>query len=185
MLSAIGDSKMKSLICLSFVVACVSNAFTQDPSTYATPKEVSQLDWMLGNYGGSMKFTMPGASPIDTKCNIKAGKTLGGRFVQSAVSYDLMGMKAEGMQLLTYDPAIKKFRGWWFDSMTSEGMEMDGTLSDGTLVMVSKPMNIPGMGLATYRATWKKASEKVVAFTMESKDGDKWVVIIEGKFEKS
>lgn len=77
--------------------------------------------------------------------------------------------------MLSYDPDKKIWRAWWFISSEATVHELSGRFENGNLVMISKPVQMPG---ATedfvHRATWQKTSDKLLHFTLEFKQDDSW-----------
>jgi len=110
---------------------------------------------------------------------------LGGRFMRGMVTYDMGGMKMSGMQLQTYDADAKKWKVWWFDSMSAQPVEMTGDMNGTTCVLESKPMKMTGMeGESVFRATYTKVSDTEFTMKLEMKDGDKWSPMIEETMKK-
>ncbi len=147
-------------------------------------EELKAIDFLMGKAKADLTFSFGGAS-MKGPGNWEGKLTLGGRFIQSAHTYSMEGQTVEGLHLLTYDAAKKKYVGWWYDSSAPAAMRMEGDLKDGVLSLLSEPVELPGMpGKATMRATYVSKDGKV-AFLLETKQGDAWIKLIEGTYTRS
>ncbi|MBI5706040.1 MAG: DUF1579 family protein [Armatimonadetes bacterium] len=149
------------------------------------PKELAALNYMLGSFTGKMDFYMGGPNPTKSKGSVRTAKTMGGMWVEGHHTYDMGGMKMDGRQLLSYDPAKKQYVGYWFDQAAPGAMELSGNIAGGKLVLISKPTPVPGMqGDQVFRATYSKKGAKSYDFRLEMKSGDKWDPMIVGVYTK-
>jgi hypothetical protein len=80
---------------------------------------------------------------------------LGGRWLVGALESDLSGQKYSGKSLDSYDPAKKKYIGYWFDSMSATPLVLEGTYDKEkkTMAMVGE-----GPGPDGKLAKWKSVS---------------------------
>lgn len=161
-----------------------SVAAAQNAADLAPPKELANLDWILGKWTGSHTFAEPGGKASRSKADMTFDRYLAKRFVRGSFSGVVGGMKMEGVHLTTYDPNSKSWKGWWFDSIESGVMEVDGTLKNGVLTQVSKPIEMPGMGPQTYRTTYTKVDARHLKFKLEVKSGAGWTTMMEGSYTK-
>ena len=76
-----------------------------------------------GNWTTTMK-----AGGMDYQGNVTFKMELGDLWLVGSLEIDLGGMKFSGKSLDTYDAAKKKYVGYWFDSMGTTPMTMEGTL---------------------------------------------------------
>ena len=150
------------------------------------PKEFAQANFFLGKWQGTEKVSGMGGAPTTAKATMVGTKTLDGRYIQSMHTMDMGKMgKMEGMHLLSFDPFKKKFMAYWFDSSAPGVMEMSGGFTGNKLIMVSKPVEIPGMpGKMVMRASWTKVNAKQIEFRLESQQGKSWSPMISGSFRK-
>jgi hypothetical protein len=146
------------------------------------PKELQAVNFLIGEFDVEMKFFEPGKDPVTTTGTVFCSEALGGMYLESTHTYDMGEMSMEGRHFLTYDPAKKKYIGYWFDQAAPGAMEMSGSLkSNALLVMISKPTAVPGMpGLQTFRSTWSVKSDTTIKFLLEVKAGKKWTTVIDG-----
>lgn len=166
------------------VVALLVAGLAVSQDMAPVPKdELRAVDFLMGKANADLTFTF-GGTAMKGPGNWDAKLTLGGRFIQSAHTYSMEGQTVEGLHLLTYDAAKKKYVGWWYDSSAPTAMRMEGDLKDGTLVLVSEPVELPGMpGKTTMRATYAGKDGKV-GFALEMRQGDAWVKLIEGTYTR-
>jgi hypothetical protein len=150
------------------------------------PKELSKASFFMGKWVGTEKVHGMGGSPVAAKGSMTGKKMLDNRYIQSMHTMDMgKAGKMEGMHLLSYDSMKKQFMAYWFDSSSPGVMEMSGNFQGNQLVMISKPTEIPGMPAPmVMRATWTKVSNSKLTFKLDSKDGAKWVPMIEGSYRK-
>ncbi|MCW5943425.1 MAG: DUF1579 family protein [Fimbriimonadaceae bacterium] len=174
----------KLTLILLAVLALGSVALGQDPSALAPPKEMAALDWILGKWSGTHSFVEPGGKASKSKAVIVFDKYLGKRFVRGTFSGTISGMKMEGVHLTTFDPQSKSWKGWWFDSFESGVMEVDGTLKNGVLTQISKPIDMPGQGPQTFRSTYSRVDARHLKFRLEVKSGEGWTTMMEGAYTK-
>ena len=81
----------------------------------------------------------PGQEPSKSTATCTNTMILGGRYQQSMIKGDMMGMPFEGTGLLGYDNAQKLFYSTWVDNMGTGVMTMKGTWDDAT-----KSINLTG-----------------------------------------
>jgi hypothetical protein len=100
---------------------------------------------------------------------------LNGRFVRSMHSYTIPGLgELTGMHIRTFDPMAKTWRSWWYDSTSPVAMEMTGSTDGKTMVSLSKPTEVPGMGTIEMRETFTKVSDTEISTKLEMKEGEGW-----------
>ena len=180
------NMKLKSLtLSVLMAVTLVSQAFGQGMPPMTPPDEMKALAFMTGSWTGKMKMYGMGAEPVEADTDMVCEPILGGRFMRGMVTYDMGGMKMSGMQLQTYDPELKKWKVWWFDSMSAVPVELTGDMNGKTCVLESKPMKMQGMEAeSVFRATYVQVSDKEFTMKLEMKDGDKWSPVIEETLKK-
>ncbi|MBS1714618.1 MAG: DUF1579 family protein [Armatimonadetes bacterium] len=173
------------LLPLVAAVALVTQASAQGAPSMAAPDEMKALAYLTGTWTGKMKMYGMGPEPMEAESQMVCESILGGRFMRGMVTYDMGGMKMSGMQLQTYDADAKKWKVWWFDSMSAQPVEMTGDMKGDTCVLESKPMKMTGMeGESVFRATYTKVSDTEFTMKLEMKDGDKWSPMIEETMKK-
>ena len=130
------------LTTLSFHVFAQMDENAQKAWTaYMTPGDVHK---MIAKYDGQWKeevswWLAPGQEPSKSTATCTNTMILGGRYQQSMIKGDMMGMPFEGTGLLGYDNAQKLFYSTWVDNMGTGVMTMKGTWDDAT-----KSINLTG-----------------------------------------
>jgi hypothetical protein len=177
---------MKLLISLALCLGAVfASAQVFDDSSAA---EMEKIEWLLGDWKGTMKFSGMGPEATEDEATISVTKCLGGNYIQGVHKSKLPFGEMEGLNLISFDPREKKFKAHWFDSYSAGAMEMSGDLEGNRLVMTSKPMlTAPGEPEGVFRATWTKKSETEVDFLLEFRPvtAEEWEKAIEGTYHKS
>ena len=101
---------------------------------YSTPGQVHEMIARSnGEWTGEITMWMePGAPPTKSTGNAMNTMILGGRYQQSNYTGNMMGMPFEGISLLGYDNAKKKFYNSWIDNMGTGMMMLVGEWDDAT-----------------------------------------------------
>lgn len=172
-----------SLVVLMTATVCLAQEGMMD---MRPPAELKNLEFMLGEWTCELKtYGMGGGGDSTAKATIKTTKTLGDRFYKTEFVTDFEGMgRFEGLQLLSFDPEKKQYRCYWFDGMSSDVLDMSGTMTGGKLVLTSKPTPMPGMGEITFRATYERKPNSEIYFLLEMKQGNEWSKALEGTYKK-
>lgn len=110
---------------------------------------------------------------------------LGGTYLHFMQTTSMEVVEFAGLLLATYDAEKKKYVSWWYDQMAAEPVESDGEFVGERLVFVSKPVEAPGMGSATFRSTYDKKSDTELLFILEMKMGEEWIKFMEGTFKRT
>lgn len=86
------------------------------------------LGYMVGEWDFVNKFWMdPKAPPQETKGTCSTKPILGGRFFESKVKGEMMGMPFEGIAVTGYDKQSAKFVNTWIDNFGTGIMKAEGT----------------------------------------------------------
>jgi len=123
------------LFTLSTIISL--NAFAQSAEEkafmeYATPgKEHQQLAREVGKWKLTINAYMaPGAAPIQSQGTCVSEQIMGGKFIRSKHSGDMMGMPFEGENTSGFDKATKKYFFTWIDNMGTGVMRGEGTYDE-------------------------------------------------------
>jgi hypothetical protein len=124
----------------------------------------------------------PGSSQgAPMKGTVTTTDSLNGMWLESRHEGDMGGMPMKGIQMTSYDPVKKQYMAYWFDSMGPGALEMWGSLKGQTLILVSKPIAIPGMpGKHAFRATNSLKGAGKLFMRIEMNSGKGWGTMIEG-----
>jgi len=104
---------------------------TQAWMTYMTPGSTHQMmAKSVGQWAGKATFWMPGAPPTTAAVETKHEMILGGRYLKSYNTGNMMGMAFEGIGIIAYDNAKKVFINSWIDNMGTGIMTLEGAWDD-------------------------------------------------------
>jgi uncharacterized protein DUF1579 len=106
---------------------------------FATPGEGHKaLAGMVGTWDAEVTSWMdPGQPPMKSKGTSENRMVLGGRWVESKFTSEMMGQPFEGLGYTGYDNYKKKYIGTWQDNMSTAVMVSEGTMDAGGKVMTS------------------------------------------------
>jgi hypothetical protein len=104
---------------------------------------------------GTWDTTMK-AGGMEFKGTVTFKMELGGLWLAGSLESDLGGQKFYGKSMDTYDAGKKKYVGFWFDSMGTTPLTMEGSYDRDkkTLTMVGK-----GPGMDGKPTTWRSVSQ--------------------------
>jgi hypothetical protein len=105
----------------------------------ATPAEGHKaLAGMVGTWDAEVTTWMdPAQPPMKSKGTSENRMVLGGRWVESKFTSDMMGQPFEGLGYTGYDNYKKKYMGTWADNMSTAVMVSEGTFDTAGKVMTS------------------------------------------------
>jgi len=170
------------LLVLAFVTPCVAQ---KSPKDSPPPAELKMADFMLGEWSETEHEEVAGKR-VEITFRLSISKALGDRYLLVKHFHNMPGEPdVEGMHMLTFDPEKKLWRAWWFLSTEATATELSGVFEGDKLVMESKPSQMPGMtGDQSFRSSWRKTAEKGLHFTLDFKQGDSWVKMIDRTYVK-
>ena len=150
------------------------------------PKELAKMHPLIGTWKGKEKHFEPGnATPIEVDATIVNTLALGGHFIRGDYKTSIPGMgEFSGMQMISFDPATKKYVIYWFDSMSNTGMRGESSSTGPSFVFVSEPVDMPGMGKTKMRITTTTTSATAFTMTVEMQMGDQWHKFLDGSYTK-
>ncbi len=157
---------MKTLLIPFLLVAA---SLTQAQMTVPMPAEMKALSFLMGEWEGTMKMTLPGATQVmDVKSTVSVKEF--GAYQETVYTMEMPGMsKFTGKSFLRWNPTTKQYQSWTYDTAADEPREETGTLTGNTLTMVSRPQG----GMVT-RIAYSKGTKDTVNFLIEMKSGDKF-----------
>jgi hypothetical protein len=133
-----------------------AGAMVAQPPEVKPGPEHAMLKELAGAWKG--KFKMQG---MESDCSCTYRMVLGDLWLSSNFQTKLGEQQFRGQGMDTYDAASKKFKGVWFDSMSTKPMLMEGTYDAAT-----KTLTMTGMGMGP---DGKEVMHKIVS-TMPDKD---------------
>lgn len=139
---------MRMIAAITVAVVLSVPGMAQEPPKPGPEHKV--LKKMEGSWDTTMKF-----GGMESKGSMTYKMELGGLWLIGSLESDLGGQKFSGKGLDTYDPAKKKYIGYWFDSMSATPLAMEGTYDKETKTMT---MVGEGPGPEGKTAKWKSVS---------------------------
>jgi hypothetical protein len=112
---------MRKLAVLATLAALVGGSGLQAQEPPKPGPEHKLLAAREGTWELTMKF-----GGMESKGVVGYKMELGGLWLVGAMESDLLGQKFSARSLDTYDAAKKKYVGYWFDSMSTTPMTMEG-----------------------------------------------------------
>ncbi len=97
-----------------------------------------------------------GGAPQKSQVTITGDTILNGFYYRGMHTYDMGGMKMEGMHLMTFNPEDKMWHAWWYDPSAAP-MEMTGPLPELLRWLASQPLadlHVETLGLTTIYARY-------------------------------
>lgn len=144
---------------------------------FGTPGENHKvLDILVGNWTHAARSWMaPDAKPEESKGTSTNKWILGGRFLQSDVKGNMMGMPFEGLGMMGYDNMKGVYQGLWMDNMMTGIMSSTAQYDAATKTFnesgsFSCPMT--GEKNMSFRAVWKIIDANSYTYEMFQKDPD-------------
>ena len=127
---------------------------------YGTPGPMHAMmaSWD-GTWTGDMSmWDYDGAEPRKEVTTSTSKTIMGGKYQQTNFSGNMMGMPFEGISIMGYDNASKKFNSSWFDNFSTGIMNMSGNWDEATKTLTldgSMPdINRPGKE-CSFKETFK------------------------------
>ena len=105
---------------------------------YMTPGDMHKL---MASHTGAWKvkttfWMAPGGEPTNSDATANGEMILGGRYLMTKFSGNMMGMPFEGMSMEGYDNATKMFNSTWIDNMGTGVMFMTGKYDESAKQIV-------------------------------------------------
>jgi hypothetical protein len=174
----------------SFVILfAASTLVAQEIPKLPTPqKEHEWLHQFVGEWESESEASMgPGQPAMKCKGTMKS-RMLGGFWVVSDMTSDMMGMQMTAIQTVGYDPSSKKYVGTWVDSMINYMWKYEGTIDESgkILTLAAEGPNFMLEGkLSKFRDVYefKSRDHIVVTSSMQGDDG-KWVTFMTGNIRR-
>ncbi|MGH7682184.1 MAG: DUF1579 domain-containing protein [Candidatus Eiseniibacteriota bacterium] len=133
-----------------------------------------------GKWKASIKSWM-GPTPTISEGTCERTWIMGGRYLQSKHSGDMMGMPFEGMEILTYDNMKKQFTSVWMDNMAPMlTLATDGQAdATGKIITMNSLMPDPATGnMVPFKDTYKIVDNDHYMFTISGmKDGKEYAMM--------
>jgi hypothetical protein len=147
---------------------------------YMTPSASHKmLANSVGDWTTNMQmWTAPGAEPMKSEGVCKSEMILGGRYMQTKYSGNIMGMPFEGISTDGFDNAKKVYVTTWVDNMGTGIMHAEGKYDEATKTVIYNgtlfdPMQDKDL---TYRQTMQMVDDRHMVMEMfnTTKDGKEY-----------
>jgi Protein of unknown function (DUF1579) len=154
------------------------------PPSMVPDKEHKWLQQFVGEWVMESSGTMgPGQPEIKSKGKMKS-RSMGGMWVLNEITMTIPGADINGVQILGYDPAKKKYIGSWVDSMNSHMWTYEGTVDEAgkKISLEADGPNFMAPGKTTkFRDEYEfKSTDQVVATSSMLGEDGKWIVFMTG-----
>jgi hypothetical protein len=166
---------------LLFVLTCITTLHAQEEGQEMSPEMQAWMEYMTPGWAhdkmaksvGEWKtestfWQYPGAEPEKSEGIAKNEMTLGGRYLTSHHTGTAMGMPFEGMSIMGYDNAIKKFKNVWIDNMGTGISTSIGTYDkeNNSITFMGTMVDPVTNSEMTYRAVDKIINDNKYVFEM-------------------
>jgi hypothetical protein len=140
---------------MRMIAAVTVAALLAVPALAQEPPKPGPAHQLLKLREGTWDTTMK-AGGMEYKGSVTFQMELGGLWLVGSMDSDFGGQKLSGKSLDTYDPAKKKYIGYWFDNMSATPMAMEGSYDKDkkTLALVGE-----GPGQDGKLTKWRSVSE--------------------------
>lgn len=161
---------MKCMLVLSTFVFTLS-AFAQEAER---PKQLDSLNFLEG------KFILDPTIKSEDQSTVVGQWTLMKQHMRVEMSGTIMGMKMEGMMMVSWDAAAQKYSATWFDSMGGGAITGTGEMKGDVLTTLTPVIDLMGQK-ARIRTIFTKKKD---GFNMNVAmgDGDKYETFVDNTY---
>lgn len=175
--------------CLAaFACGMMSLAAQEIPEMPKPLKEHQWLQKFTGDWETTSEMQMEPGKPAIKGTGKETAKMLGGFWVTSHGTGEIMGTTMNYVMTLGYDAEKKKFVGTMIDSMTSKMWKYEGTVSEdgNTLTLETEgPCPMRGGMMTEFKDITQFTGDGTRTFSSMFKDEDgKWVTIFKGEAKR-
>jgi hypothetical protein len=144
------------------------------------PAELAKLDWMLGEWTGTMKWTPESGMAGEMTSSMKTDWD--GQFMRTVASSDMGGLKITETSYMGWEAKSGKFVMYTFTNFAPTPRIERGTIDRDTWVFESEPWEVMGQAMKS-RSTMKRKGNEMT-FVLELDVNGKWVKAAEGTMKK-
>lgn len=173
-----GPMKLISSIVLWGIAGAV---LAQGHSGQQLPSGFGVLRPLVGTWGGKTVFNAGPGRPLTVDTILKITPIVQGHYLREDVISIIPDFgKRDFMNMLTYDGRIGVYKQWWFtDNSGNEPVRLEGHVDGNVLTFVSTNTQGP-----VFRNTFIFKSPTELTYSVEHKDGEKWIKQFTAEFTK-
>ena len=154
---------------MSFIAHAVAVALQTHDLKHA--EALKQLEFMKGAWSGQQVFDTQGGPEMKGAAKNTIDDAIGGRYLCEMLSTTLPGRKpTDTRHFITFDPKSQSYKAWWYTDTSVGPMEFEGKLTNGTLVLLSKPTATG----AILKASYATPAASTLTYTLEMKTESGW-----------
>lgn len=177
-----------AVTCISFSSLAQGNDDTKAMMDYATPGNNHKiLAKMEGTWTATVTFWMqPGAAPMTSTATAVNEMIMGGRYLQSKNTGNMMGQPFEGMGITGYDNAKKMYVASWIDNFGTGILNMTGNWDEASKGIVFTGLEVdPASGKEfSYRQVVRMPDDNTQIMEMYAMMGGKEFKNMEIKYTR-
>lgn len=155
------------------------------------PKPLKEHEWLRkfeGEWTSTSEMHMPGQEPVKGK-GTESAKMLGGFWVVSSGTGEMMGAIMQFQMTVGYDAEKKKYVGTMIDSMMGKMWKYEGSVNEaGTTLTLetSGPCPMRGGVMTDFKDIVEFKSADLRTFTSMYKDEKgEWITVFKGEAKKN
>lgn len=182
----------RSLLCLAIVTilllanhAWAAEEAAKMPELPAPQKQHAWLEKFAGNWESVSTIQPPGEKEMKVK-GTEVARMVGGFWLVSENSSDMMGMPYTGIMTLGYDPKSKTYVGTWIDSMGDFLWQYKGSVEGNTLTLLAEgpcPMRPGEVSKFKETVELKDENHKVFTSSIQEEDGS-WTQMLKIEYTR-
>lgn len=181
--------KIRTFIKMTILAAVcgITTLSAQPPEMPKPSKEQEWLSKFLGEWEVDSQFHMPGQDPVKGK-GTESVKSIGGFWVVSYGTGEMMGNTMTFSMTFGYDAAKKKYVGTMIESMTGKAWSYEGTVNEAgnTLTMETQgPCPMRGGVMTDFQdvVEFKPDGSRLMTSKFKDEKGE-WVTVYTGEARK-
>lgn len=175
--------------CLAAVCSVMTLSAQQMPEMPKPQKEHEWLKKFEGEWTTTSEFHMPGAPEPMKSSGTESAKMLGGFWVVSKGSCEMMGTTMSFSLTVGYDAEKKKYVGTMIDSMMPKMWKYEGSVDESGKILTletSGPCPMRGGVMTDFKDIVEFKSDTLRTFTSMFKDEKgEWITVFKGEAKKN
>ncbi|MCC6402630.1 MAG: hypothetical protein IT207_01320 [Fimbriimonadaceae bacterium] len=175
----VAEEGMRKLLLSVLAIGLVGFASAQAPET-TPPKELEELNWLLGKWKGTGSFSFGG---MDLTVTSTMAVTWDGQFLKSVSTNDYGAFQSTETLFLGWDATKSQYFIYAFTNFSPMPRRETGTKQGDSVVMTSDPWDIMGQTMVS-RGTMTKVDGSKIKFKLEFKAGDAWELAADMELKK-